>query len=969
MLLQFQQNSSKLFFLTAGLIGFLLASTSLVAQGNSQGKADAQAIRNWNTRILQLHAELLNADDDSKASVRAQASPVFQQRAAALAELMETDPQSVLNTAFSADLLETLASDFPEVELEQQGDFSGLAEHIVLDDETLTGGRSDIRMKLDDKWVEVKFPGNAPDVQCNDTLHVRGVKVGSAVAAANGTTSGSAGTISTCSTTGTQYIAVLLVTFPGVTPPSTVTPQMVNDIFFGTSGRSVDNFWRETSQGKTSATGKVFGWFTLDAVYSCDQYYQMRDAAIKAADSSVDFRTFNRIMIVFPSPTGCGWAGLGTLGCSTLSSGADGSFTASVAWLAAKYMGSIDYGVKLSTHEGGHNLGLHHARTFDYGTAPLGALGSTGAITEYGDVFSTMGSWNLGHYSTPNKVRLNWFNQSTQAPTVQTNGVYSIVPFEQATPGKQALRIQRGTGNNAWLWLEYRQPLGQYDSTLGSQVFSGAVVHYEEAPNSYSNLLDFTPETAAWTDPALTVGKTWTDPYSDVSIQVQSATADGLTVAVNYGAAPCVHSVPTVAVSPANPSGLAGSNLTYAVTVTNRDSSGCSPATFLPGSTAPTGWATSHSTSVLTVNPGASATFTMTKTIPLGTPPATYPANVAVSDANHNQSASASATVTTSTCTRAQPTLTLSPSSLSGLPGANLVYSVSVVNNDSSACTASTFAPGSTAPSGWANVFSTAGLTLNPGASGSFTMTKTIPAGTAAATYPVSVSVTTPNHSRSATGSAVVTTPACTRAQPTLTLSPSSLSGLPGANLVYSLSVVNNDSSACTASTFAPSSTAPSGWANLFSTAGLTLNPGASGSFTMTKTIPAGTAAATYSVSASVTTPNHSRSATGSAVVTASTTQSFTATLTGPSTSTVAIRSNVKLTAQVLSGSSPAQNATVTFVITTPSQVSTKTVQTNSQGIATETFKATKAGSYSAVATAILGAKSASTNTIAFTVQ
>ena len=34
-----------------------------------------------------------------------------------------------------------------------------------------------------------------------------------------------------------------------------------------------------------------------------------------------------------------------------------------------------------------------------------------------------------------------------------------------------------------------------------------------------------------------------------------------------------------------------------------------------------------------------------------------------------------------------------------------------------------------------------------------------------------------------------------------------------------------------------------------------------------------------------------------------------------------------------------------------------------------ETFKATKAGSYSAVATAILGAKSASTNTIAFTVQ
>ena len=964
---KFQQIRTNLFYIAAGL---LVLPVSLLAQGNSQGHANANAIRNWNTRVLQLHGELKNAQANGNAnageSVRAEASPVFQQRAAALAELVETDPQAVLDTAFSAELLQELAADFPGAELEQQGEFSGLAEHIVLDDETLTTGQSDIRIQLGSEWVKVKFAGETPDVACNDILRVRGVKIGNAVAAADGTSSGG-GTGSTCSTTGTQYIAVLLVTFPGVTPPSSVTATSMQNAFFGDTGRSVDNFWKEASQGKTSATGQAFGWFTLDRAYSCTEYYQMRDAAIRAADSAVDFRTFNRVMLVFPKPTGCTWAGLGTLGCSTLSSSHDGNFTASVAWLIADYITTLDNAVKLATHEGGHNLGLHHARTFDYGAVALGALGSTGTVSEYGDNFSTMGSWNFGHYSASNKVRLGWFNTSVNAPTIESSGVYDVAPFGQTTPGRQALKIRRGTGNNAWLWLEYRKPLGLFESALSSQIYSGATIRYEEGTTSYSNLLDHTPETSAWTDPALVAGKTWTDPYSDVSIEVLSATASTLSVAVTYGATPCVHTAPTVSVSPANPSGTAGSNLNYTVTVTNRDSSGCSPATFAPGSSAPTGWTTSHSTSGLTVNPGAAATFTMTKAIPTGTAAATYGVNVSVSDADHNQSASASATVTTATCTRTQPTLTLSPSSLSGVPGAVLTYTVSVVNNDSSACTASTFAPGSTAPSGWTNVFSSAGVTLNPGASGSFTMKKTIPAGTAATTYPVNVSVTTPNHSRSATGSAVVTAPTCTRTQPTLTLSPASLSGLPGAVLTYTVSVVNNDSAACTASTFAPGSTAPSGWVNVFSAAGLTLNPGASGSFTMKKTIPAGVAAATYSVNVSVTTANHSRSATGSAVVTAPV-QSLSATLFGPP-SVVLLRENVSVTARVLSGSTPAANATVTFLITMPGQTSTKTVKTNSLGIATHAFKATKAGSYSAKATAVLGSQSAATNTVTFDVE
>ena len=55
-------------------------------------------------------------------------------------------------------------------------------------------------------------------------------------------------------------------------------------------------------------------------------------------------------------------------------------------------------GVKLTSHEFGHNLTMNHARTRDFGADALGPLGSAGTLVEYGDLFSTMGSWNFGFY-------------------------------------------------------------------------------------------------------------------------------------------------------------------------------------------------------------------------------------------------------------------------------------------------------------------------------------------------------------------------------------------------------------------------------------------------------------------------------------------------------------------------------------------------------------------------------------------
>ncbi|HEX5000489.1 MAG TPA: Ig-like domain-containing protein [Terriglobia bacterium] len=606
------------------------AMLPVTAQNNSDN------VRGFNGRVLRYQAAMRRANAAEAAAIRAEAAPVFAQRAAALTALIRENPGAALGLAFSRELRDELASDFPDAasSLERQGEWEGTSDHLIFDDPARQVRRYQVQIQSGNDGAEVYSAGGEPHCVSGNTLLVKGVRVGNVIAA--GSTSvksgGAAVAGAGCSTTGAQNAAILLVQFPGVTLPASVTPSGVWDIFFSASGRSVTNYWNEASYGKASATGNVFGPYTLDRVYSCDEYNQMRTAAIAAADPDVHFPNYTRLFIVFPDPGSCGWAGLGSLGCGSLSS-ADGTFTASTSWLLATYMGSRDNGVKLSTHEGGHNLTLHHASSRDYAGEPLGPVGSAGTLGEYGDPFSTMGSWNFGHYGAPHKVQMGWLG-SSNVVTTETNGSYSIQPYEQITGGVQALKVRRGTGNDAWLWLEYRQPLGQYDSALNSQIFNGALVHYQDSTTgTHTHLLDFNKSTSTYSDAALT--GSYVDPYSNVSVSVTGATSSALSVNVFYGPVPCVRATPAVTLSPPNPSVYSGAQATYTVTILNNDTSGCLPTSFDLGSTAPAGWGTAFSSYSLTVNPGQSASATMTKDVPAGTTPGTYAVNAGTSDSDH----------------------------------------------------------------------------------------------------------------------------------------------------------------------------------------------------------------------------------------------------------------------------------------------------------------------------------------------
>jgi hypothetical protein len=134
--------------------------------------------------------------------------------------------------------------------------------------------------------------------------------------------------------------------------------------------------------------------------------------------------------------------------------------------------------------------------------------------------------------------------------TVTASESFVLAPTETNTSNLHAIRVQRGVGNNFWLWLEYRQNSG-YDSTFSAfngQIYSGAMIHFEDPTNTtyvgYTRLLNYTaPANPDFSEPALAVGSTWSDPYSLLTLSVPSADASGLHLTVNYDP-PCAKSHP-----------------------------------------------------------------------------------------------------------------------------------------------------------------------------------------------------------------------------------------------------------------------------------------------------------------------------------------------------------------------------------------------------------------------------------------
>ena len=452
---------------------------------------------------------------------------------------------------------------------------------------------------------------------------------------AAGGTSGSTSTTSGLttvlpSTFGAQKTLVILVNFQDkATQP--YTPDTARNIVFNTTS----NFDLENSFQQAWLTGDVYGWYTiaLDSTV-CDSRQIASYAKQAATAAGVNLSAYTRYVYAFPD-NACDWWGLGTVGGNP-----------SQAWIN----GSLAKGVG---HEMGHNLGLYHSRGLECGTTTLGSNCTT---IEYGDTLDKMGGTAAGHFNAFQKERLGWLNSASSPPilTVQAGGTYWLEPHETG-PGvdPKALKILKSVdptmGTKTWYYVEYRQAVG-FDSFLSSNgnVLNGVVVHTgtENSGNS-SDLLDMTPATSSWNDPALEIGQSFHDPDAGVTIAPTWANGSNAQVSVSIGPLGCAPTNPALALSPSQSQWVqAGATVIYAVTLTNKDNARCSESSFNLQAGVPSGWTAAFASTMLTLDPGASASTTLTVTSSASAADGFYTIPVgATNGADMSYTASASATV------------------------------------------------------------------------------------------------------------------------------------------------------------------------------------------------------------------------------------------------------------------------------------------------------------------------------------
>jgi len=596
------------------------------------------------------------------------------------------------------------------------------------------------------KRLELTFANEEPAFQSGDFVRAKGKRQNSETLAV-GTATANVTVLAAAAlpnTFGVQHTLVILVRFQDKPTATLVTAAQAASIMFQTTNPgSVTNFYRENSYQQTSLTGDVFGPFVIPLNSTACDYMGIASAAKAAASAAgANLASYSRYVYTFP-PNACGWWGLGTVGGNP-----------SQAWIN----GTFENGV--TSHELGHNFGLYHSHALECGSVPIGGTCSN---LEYGDSLDVMGSSTPPrHFNAVQKERLGWLNYGSSPPitTVQSSGVYLIDPYEPVGSNPKALKVRTQVGD--WYYVEFRQPTG-FDAGVSSNVSGGVVMHYWSGLSANGiYLLDMTPATVAWSDPALVVGQSFTDSGAGITISPISVGASGAAVNVTVGSA-CVRRNPTVTVSPASQQASAGAMASYTVSVANNDDADCGASGYSAQATTPAGWTRTFSSSTLTINPGTTLSTTLQVTSPSGVSPGSYTIAPAASNmAQPSFTAVTSATYTVAvTCVRQNPTVAVSPASQQAAAGTPVAYTVSVTNRDSG-CPASAFNAQATAPAGWTASVATPSLTINPGATAATTVQVTSSSSAQPGSYTITLAATNssqPTYTGSTTATDIVPVP------------------------------------------------------------------------------------------------------------------------------------------------------------------------------------------------------------------
>lgn len=327
--------------------------------------------------------------------------------------------------------------------------------------------------------------------------------------------------------------AAIVVSFEGETPDPNATAYAESTLF-GTGpkafGWSARHYFQTITYGQVDyagGAGDVYGPYETAAFPGFCNYGQwFQEAQTAAAADGFDQANYDAVVIylepAYPSADPCAY----------------GVNAGSVSWMK----GNSPY---VTFHELTHGLssapglpGSPHASGYrcSEGGAPV-AFSASCEHVERADPFDLMGFGMRGSFpldvSAWRKLEFGVL-PAADAPTIAYSGTYTVAPLEQAT-GVRLLRVP--TAGGKFIDLDFRQPLGFYDGNLSptEPVTNGVTLRVDPPHFNHedSHLLDTTPATASWEDSPLTVGRSFRDPTTGVSIETLSAGPAGATVRIS----------------------------------------------------------------------------------------------------------------------------------------------------------------------------------------------------------------------------------------------------------------------------------------------------------------------------------------------------------------------------------------------------------------------------------------------------